>query len=141
MHFVYRFLLERLLLSVLPGHVAHEMKLDLQKDRGFLVPPVARQFHKIYIQRHENVSIVFADIVGFTTLASHVSPHQLVRLLNELFGKFDQLSQVCIYTNIEYKCISTITTLPIYFIMQENNCLRIKILGDCYYAVAGVSVE
>lgn len=89
------------------------MKADLQKDRGFLVPPVARQFHKIYIQRHDNVSIVFADIVGFTTLASHVSPHELVRLLNELFGKFDQLS-------------------------QENNCLRIKILGDCYYCVAGL---
>lgn len=74
-------IIERLLLSVLPNHVAHEMKTEL-------VSPVARQFHKIYIQKHENVSILFADIVGFTALSSHVSPHELVRLLNELFGRF-----------------------------------------------------
>jgi adenylate cyclase 1 len=59
-----------------------------------LISPVARQFHKIYIQKHENVSILFADIVGFTVLASQASPHELVRLLNELFGRFDLLSQV-----------------------------------------------
>ena len=39
---------ERLLLSVLPQHVAVEMKQDL-------IAPVSGQFHKIYIQRHENV--------------------------------------------------------------------------------------
>ena len=77
-----------------------------------LISPVARQFHKIYIQKHENVSILFADIVGFTLISSQISPHELVRLLNELFGRFDLLS-------------------------QENNCLRIKILGDCYYCVSG----
>lgn len=40
---------EKLLLSVLPQHVAMEMKDDLtsQNTQG--------QFHKIYIQRHENV--------------------------------------------------------------------------------------
>lgn len=43
--------LERLLLSVLPQHVAVEMKADL-------MAPVEGQFHKIYIQRHENVSIL-----------------------------------------------------------------------------------
>ena len=40
--------LERLLLSVLPQHVAMEMKADIMS-------PVEGQFHKIYIQRHENV--------------------------------------------------------------------------------------
>nr|CAD7413315.1 unnamed protein product [Timema cristinae] len=39
---------ERLLLSVLPQHVAMEMKADI-------ISPVETQFHKIYIQRHENV--------------------------------------------------------------------------------------
>ena len=43
--------LERLLLSVLPQQVAVEMKADL-------MAPVEGQFHKIYIQRHENVSIL-----------------------------------------------------------------------------------
>jgi len=63
------------------------MKVDI-------VSPVAGQFHKIYIEKHENVSIVFADIVGFTALSAQTSPHELVRLLNELFGRFDLISQV-----------------------------------------------
>lgn len=40
--------LERLLLSVLPRHVAIEMKNDI-------LSPVKTQFHKIYIQKHDNV--------------------------------------------------------------------------------------
>lgn len=84
-------IIERLLLSVLPNHVAHEMKTEL-------VSPVARQFHKIYIQKHENVSILFADIVGFTALSSHVSPHELVRLLNELFGRFVRNTNIVLHT-------------------------------------------
>ena len=40
---------ERLLLSVLPRHVAMEMKADIAGN------PMDKQFHKIYIQRHENV--------------------------------------------------------------------------------------
>ncbi|CAM1307563.1 ADCY1 (predicted) [Pycnogonum litorale] len=98
--------LERLLLSVLPQHVAMEMKEDI-------ISPRDSQFHKIYIQRHENVSILFADIVGFTVLASQCTAQELVRLLNELFGRFDQLA-------------------------NDNHCLRIKILGDCYYCVSGL---
>lgn len=98
--------LERLLLSVLPQHVAMEMKADI-------ISPREQQFHKIYIQRHENVSILFADIVGFTVLASQCTAQELVRLLNELFGRFDQLA-------------------------HDNHCLRIKILGDCYYCVSGL---
>lgn len=42
---------ERLLLSVLPQHVAMEMKADI-------ISPVEGQFHKIYIQKHENVRSV-----------------------------------------------------------------------------------
>ncbi|XP_051990783.1 adenylate cyclase type 1-like isoform X2 [Xyrauchen texanus] len=98
---------ERLLMSLLPRNVAMEMKED------FLKPP-ERIFHKIYIQRHDNVSILFADIVGFTSLASQCTAQELVKLLNELFGKFDELA-------------------------TENHCRRIKILGDCYYCVSGLT--
>lgn len=76
------------MLSVLPQHVAVEMKKDIVNPR------VTGQFHKIYIQKHENVSILFADIVGFTVLSSHLPAPELVRLLNELFGRFDQLANV-----------------------------------------------
>lgn len=64
----------------------------MKKD---IISPIEGQFHKIYIQRHENVSILFADIVGFTVLASQCTAQDLVRLLNELFGRFDQLANVC----------------------------------------------
>ena len=48
---------ERLLLSVLPRHVAMEMKADIAGK------PTDTQFHKIYIQRHENVRLEFDGII------------------------------------------------------------------------------
>jgi len=98
---------ERLLLSVLPRYVAVQMKNDFDAK----VKP--EQFHKIYIQRHDNVSILFADIVGFTKLASQCVPAEVVRTLHELFVRFDRLA-------------------------TDNHCLRIKLLGDCYYCVSGL---
>ncbi|XP_041098116.1 adenylate cyclase type 2-like [Polyodon spathula] len=107
---------ERLLLSLLPAHIARVMKAEIiQRLQG----PNSGQmentnnFHNLYVQRHTNVSILYADIVGFTRLASDCSPGELVHMLNELFGKFDQIA-------------------------KENECMRIKILGDCYYCVSGL---
>ncbi|OWF39366.1 Ca(2+)/calmodulin-responsive adenylate cyclase-like [Mizuhopecten yessoensis] len=99
--------LEKLLLSVLPEHIAVLVKKSITQN------PTMQQFHQIYIQRHDNVSILFADIVGFTNLSSHCSAQDLVRILNELFGRFDYLA-------------------------TKNHNLRIKILGDCYYCVSGL---
>ena len=55
---------ERLLLSVLPRHVAMEMKADIEGDRGRQYT----QFSKIYIQRHVNVRFVKAASVRFIHL-------------------------------------------------------------------------
>ena len=74
------------------------------------------QFEDLYVQRHSNVSILYADIVNFTPLSETLSAYQLVSTLNQLFGKFD--------------CIA-----------QEKQCMRIKILGDCYYCVSGLPVS
>lgn len=45
-------------------------------------------------------SILFADIVGFTQLSSSCSAQELVKLLNELFARFDKLAAVSTPTQI-----------------------------------------
>uniref|UniRef100_A0A673I4E7 adenylate cyclase n=1 Tax=Sinocyclocheilus rhinocerous TaxID=307959 RepID=A0A673I4E7_9TELE len=99
-----------LVLSILPRFVALEMIADMTSMDDDLDP---QQFHKIYIHQYKDVSILFADLKGFTLLSMNMSAQELVRLLNELFGRFDRLA-------------------------DEYDCLRIKILGDCYYCVSGV---
>ncbi|XP_027725581.1 adenylate cyclase type 7 isoform X1 [Vombatus ursinus] len=110
---------ENLLLSVLPAHISMGMKLAIierLKENNDRRSMPDNNFHSLYVKRHQNVSILYADIVGFTRLASDCSPKELVVMLNELFGKFDQIA-------------------------KENECMRIKILGDCYYCVSGLPVS
>ena len=52
------------------------------------------QFKKLYIYHMDNVSILFADIKGFTQLASTTSAQQLVKILNDLFARFDKIAEV-----------------------------------------------
>jgi hypothetical protein len=66
-------------------------------------------------------------------LSSQCSAQELVRLLNELFGRFDQLASVSNGTDDD-RCPSNHQRS----FLQANNCLRIKILGDCYYCVSGL---
>ncbi|XP_042260130.1 adenylate cyclase type 8-like isoform X1 [Thunnus maccoyii] len=101
---------ERLVMSILPRFLVLEMITDMATMDEYLLP---QQFQKIYIHHYKDVSILFADIIGFTSLSLILSAQDLVRTLNELFGRFDKLA-------------------------EEHQCLRIKILGDCYYCVSGV---
>ncbi|KAF3857778.1 hypothetical protein F7725_010979 [Dissostichus mawsoni] len=86
---------ERLVLSVLPRFVVLEMINDMTNvDDEHL----QHQFHRIYIHRYENVSILFADVKGFTNLSTTLSAQELVRMLNELFARFDRLAHVRDFT-------------------------------------------
>ncbi|XP_008328091.1 adenylate cyclase type 9 isoform X4 [Cynoglossus semilaevis] len=69
-------------------------------------------FRPFNMKRMEPVSILFADIVGFTKMSANKSAHALVGLLNDLFGRFDRLC-------------------------EHTGCEKISTLGDCYYCVAG----
>ncbi|KAM9449931.1 adenylate cyclase type 4 isoform 1-T2 [Clarias gariepinus] len=106
---------EHLLLSVLPLYIAIELKGEVVKGLKKTFEGINNKpnFHNLYVKQHRNVSILYADIVGFTSLASTCTPEELVVVLNKLFGKFDDIA-------------------------KKNGCLRIKILGDCYYCVSGL---
>uniref|UniRef100_A0AAX7TBJ1 adenylate cyclase n=1 Tax=Astatotilapia calliptera TaxID=8154 RepID=A0AAX7TBJ1_ASTCA len=109
---------EQLLLSVLPRYIAVELKTEVisrlsnpkSDDEN---KSTSNNFHSLYVRQHRDVSILYADIVGFTKLASTCTPEELVAVLNKLFGRFDEIA-------------------------KRNGCLRIKILGDCYYCVSGL---
>lgn len=67
---------ERLLLNVLPKAIALQLKEGQHTIADW----------------YAEVTILFADIVGFTELSTKVSAKELVNLLNAIFSEFDQLS-------------------------------------------------
>jgi adenylate cyclase len=66
-------------------------------------------------QEYPMASILFADIVNFTPLSEKLTPTELISLLNELFSEFDRL-------------------------VERHGIEKIKTIGDCYMAAAGVPV-
>jgi len=88
---------ERLLLNVLPGPIADRLKTG----------------ESLIVDRFDAVSVLFADIVGFTNFAQHTSPEELVTMLNELFSSFDKLA-------------------------EKHGLEKIKTIGDAYMVVAGI---
>ena len=88
---------ERLLLNVLPSPIAERLK----RGEGLIV------------DRFDDVSVLFADLVGFTEMSSHTTPESLVTMLNEVFSQFDRLAGV-------------------------HGLEKIKTIGDAYMVVAGI---
>jgi adenylate cyclase len=88
---------ERLLLNILPAPVAGRLKSG----------------EDCIADHFAEVSVLFADIVGFTALSGVMSPQPLVEMLNDLFTRFDNLA-------------------------QRHHVEKIKTIGDCYMAVCGV---
>lgn len=88
---------ERLLLNILPKAIAERLK------RG--ESTIADSF--------ADVTVMFADLVGFTKLSTHLSPAELVELLNEIFSAFDELA-------------------------DRYGLEKIKTIGDAYMVVGGL---
>jgi adenylate cyclase len=91
---------DRLLLNVLPPAVAERLKRE--PDRAIA-------------DRYEHVTVLFADIVGFTPLSARLSAERTVELLNEIFTAFDAM---CDRAGVE----------------------KIRTIGDGYMAVAGAPI-
>ena len=72
-----------------------------------------RSGEKIIADLHGEVSIVFADLVGFTSLSQRISAVELVAMLSRLFSAFDDLAEL-------------------------HRMHRIKTIGDAYMAAGGL---
>ncbi|WP_017304818.1 adenylate/guanylate cyclase domain-containing protein [Spirulina subsalsa] len=88
---------EQLLLNILPSAIAQQLKTNTG----------------VIAQSYNDVTILFADLVGFTELACQMKPIELVNLLNELFSSFDSLS-------------------------EQYGLEKIKTIGDAYMVVGGL---
>jgi len=90
---------EALLLNILPEPISRRLKKN----------------ERVIADELEMSSVLFADLVGFTKFASSVPPAQLISVLNDVFSRFDALTDRC---RLE----------------------KIKTIGDAYMAAAGVPV-
>lgn len=78
-------------------------------------------------------SILFADIVGFTQLSSSCSAQELVKLLNELFARFDKLAAVSVcFSTKSLKAMTCIRTkrCTLWYIISRR-MLMFSIPDDC----------
>ncbi len=88
---------ERLLLNILPAPIAERLKASADA----------------IAEHSDGVTVLFADIVGFTPLSASKTPQALVELLNRIFSEFDALA-------------------------DAHGLEKIKTIGDAYMAVAGL---
>ena len=92
---------ESLLHNVLPVSIAERLK-EAEED--------------VIADDHHQVSILFADIAGFTAMSSEMSSGQLVKLLSSVFARFDTLA-------------------------EQHQVEKIKTIGDAYMVASGVPAE
>jgi len=88
---------ERLLLNVLPRAIADRLK----EGPGTIA------------EHHDEVTVLFADLVGFTAHTERTGPRELVAFLDELFTTFDRLA-------------------------DEQGLEKIKTIGDAYMVAGGL---
>ena len=86
-----------LLLSILPEEIADELT----------------RAPRIIADSFDEVSVLFADVVGFTPLSATMTPAALVELLGDLFARFDDL-------------------------VERAGLEKIKTIGDCYMVASGI---
>ena len=88
---------ESLLLNILPRQIAERLK----GGEGVIA------------DGYPEVTVLFADIVGFTELSSSVKPQELVAMLNTIFQEFDAIA-------------------------SRLGLEKIKTIGDAYMVAAGL---
>ncbi|MEW6085560.1 MAG: adenylate/guanylate cyclase domain-containing protein [Chloroflexota bacterium] len=90
---------DSLLHNVLPGWIADKLK----------------QGNKTIAEEYESASVLFADIVNFTPISAKFGPHEVVKMLDDVFSLFDEL-------------------------VEKHKVEKIQVAGDGYMAAAGVPI-
>jgi len=88
---------ETLLLNILPKDIVAILKREQRT--------IADHF--------DGASVLFADVVDFTTMSAKMTPTELVKLLNEVFSQFDLM-------------------------VEKHGLEKIKTIGDCYMVASGI---
>lgn len=88
---------DRLLLNILPQPIAERLKTGESR----------------IVNSYDEVTVLFGDLVGFTSLSTRISPTLLVRMLDQIFSAMDELA-------------------------ERHGLEKIKTIGDAYMAAAGL---
>ncbi len=104
---------ERLLLNILPEAVADQLRNNTEKSVAGGGSGGATTSNITIAEDFPEVTVMFADIVGFTALADKLPPLELVQSLNRIFSCFDQLT-------------------------ESYGLEKIKTIGDAYMVVGGL---
>jgi class 3 adenylate cyclase len=107
--------------AVYTKHLHDQLQVEQEKSEQLLLnilpQPIAERMKKgetNIADSYPDVTVLVADLVGFTTLSAHIGPEQVVQLLNEIFSAFDLLS-------------------------EKHGLEKIKTIGDAYMVAGGIS--
>ena len=111
--------------DIFPEHVARALEQRAREDLGDSLSPVlpsvdesraariSDHSNKLFAEAYPSVTIIFADVVGFTALSAVRSPESVMAMLDNLFSRFDALC-------------------------AKHSVFKVETVGDCFMAVSGM---
>lgn len=105
---------KQLLQALLPQHIIRRL-IELEGAEGAIMKrsPTMMDRVEYLAEEHPSVTILFADIVGFTSFSQSVQPKQVMSLLNTLYDGFDRM-------------------------IDEFKIYKVETIGDSYMVVGGL---